>query len=214
MSDELASTRAPIVGVLLAGGLSRRMGGGDKSLMELGGDTILARVVKRARPQVETLILNANGDPGRFEGFQLPIIEDVIGGFAGPLAGILTGMTWTLENVPDATWMASFATDAPFLPEDLVVRLEDAVEKSDADIACAMSAGRTHPVFALWRIALKEDLHRAMEDEDMRKIDRWTSRYRVEHVEFDVEQFDPFFNVNRPENLDEASKLLNEKGAA
>ncbi|MBT3660774.1 MAG: molybdenum cofactor guanylyltransferase MobA [Rhodospirillaceae bacterium] len=210
----MVASKTPIVGVLLAGGLSRRMGGGDKSLMELGGDTILARVVKRAQPQVKTLILNANGDPGRFEGFGLPVVEDVIGGFAGPLAGILTGMTWTLKNAPEATWMASFATDAPFLPENLVARLVDAVENSDQDIACAMSAGRTHPVFALWRVALKDDLRLAMEDEDMRKIDRWTSRYRVAHVDFDVEQFDPFFNVNRPENLDEATKFLIEKGAA
>ena len=203
-----------VVGVLLAGGLSRRMGGGDKSLLELDGESILTHVVRRARPQVGTLVLNANGDPKRFEAFGLPVVADVIGGFAGPLAGILTGMTWAAENAPDARWLASFATDAPFLPDDLGARLAAALVDDAADIACAMSGGRTHPVFALWPVELRDQLRDAMESEDMRKIDRWTARYRVVHVDFEVTAIDPFFNVNRPENLEEAAALLARPGAA
>lgn len=200
--------RAGTVGVLLAGGLARRMGGGDKPLRTLGGRPILDRVIERARPQVSELLLNVNGDPSRFAGYGLPVAADVIEGHAGPLAGILTGLDWAAANAPRAHWLASFATDAPFLPADLVARLRDAVEDRGADMACAMSAGRTHPVFALWPVALRDELRSAMVDEDMRKIDAWTARYRIVHVDFAVEPIDPFFNINRPENLAEAEALL------
>jgi len=204
------------VGVLLAGGLARRMGGGDKSLLNLGGDRILDRVIDRAAPQVDTLILNANGDPARFQEFGLPVVADVLGDFAGPLAGVLTGMTWAATNAPEAEWLVSFATDAPFLPVDLVARLIDGVADGAADMACAQSNERTHPVFGLWPIRLMNELRRAMEEEDMRKIDRWTARYKIVHVAFDVgaDGVDPFFNVNRPENLEEAARLLQTRGAA
>jgi len=207
-----------VIGVLLAGGLARRMGGGDKPLLELAGESLLARIIDRALPQVDRLILNANGDPGRFDDFGLPVVEDVIGDFAGPLAGVLTGMTWVAENAPGVEWLASFATDAPFLPADMVERLADAVAENKSDMACAMSAGRTHPVFALWPVRLAGELRTAMENEDMRKIDLWTARYRITHVDFGATfvdgDVDPFFNVNRPENLEEAARLLNERGAA
>ena len=112
-----------LVGLLLAGGLSRRMGGGDKTLRPLGGRTILDHVIERVRPQVEPLVLNANGDPARFAGTGLPVAPDVVPDFAGPLAGVLTGLDWAAEHAPGARWVATFATDAPFLPTDLVERL-------------------------------------------------------------------------------------------
>ena len=207
-------TASGVVGVLLAGGLARRMGGGDKPLRTLGGKPILDRVVARARPQVTDLLLNVNGDPARFAGYGLPMAGDVIDGHAGPLAGILTGMEWAGAEHPDAEWIASFATDAPFLPGDLVARLRAAAEGEDAEIACAMSGGRTHPVFALWPVALAGDLRTAMVDEDMRKIDAWTERYRIVHVEFPTDPIDPFFNINKPDNLAEAERLLAGEGAA
>ncbi|HVO13604.1 MAG TPA: molybdenum cofactor guanylyltransferase MobA [Alphaproteobacteria bacterium] len=199
---------APIVGVLLAGGQSRRMGGGDKSLRLLGGKTILARVIERARPQVAALVLNANGDPTRFADYGLPIAADVVEGYAGPLAGVLTGMEWARANVPDALWLASFATDAPFLPTDLVERLGEAVADEGADMACASSAGRSHPVFGFWPIALAGELRRAMVEQGVRKVDVWTARYRLVTVDFSTEPIDPFFNTNRPEDLEEAERLL------
>lgn len=198
------------VGILLAGGLARRMGGGDKSLKELGGRPLLDHVVERARPQVDRLLLNVNGDPARFESFGLPVVADVVDGFAGPLAGILTGLEWMNEHAPKARWLASFATDAPFFPRDLVERLRRSAEDAEADIACACSGGRTHPVFALWSASLAGDLRTALVDDDVRKIDRWTAHYNVEEVAFDADEQgrDPFFNINRPEDLAEAETVI------
>ena len=139
-----------VVAVLLAGGLSRRMGGQDKMLRDLGGKSILARVVARIKPQADRLLLNANGDAARFADFSLPVAADVIEGHAGPLAGVLTGMEWARANAPDCPWVVSAPTDAPFLPRDLVRRLMAAVEAKGADMACASSGGRHHPVCGLW----------------------------------------------------------------
>jgi molybdenum cofactor guanylyltransferase len=195
------------VGVLLAGGLSRRMGGGDKTLRPLGGKPMLAHIIERAKPQVSTLIINANGDPARFAAFGLPVAADVIEGFAGPLAGVLTGMEWAAQNRPDAPWLATFATDAPFFPRDLASRLHEAVAREKADMACARSDGQEHPVFGLWPVRLRGDLRRAMA-EGVRKVDLWTARYKLAVAEFSAEPFDPFFNANRPEDLAEAERLL------
>ena len=203
---------AEIAGVVLAGGLSRRMGGGDKCLRPLAGRTILARVIERVRPQVAALMLNANGDRARFAAFALPVRADVVEGFAGPLAGVLTGMAWARECVPGARWLASFASDAPFLPRDLVARLLEAVAAGQAEIACAASGGRSHPVFALWPVALLEDLRRALVEDGLRKVDAWTARHRLVEVEFACEPIDPFFNTNRPEDLAEAEALLQRSG--
>lgn len=207
MKSESGMT-SPIIGVLLAGGQSRRMGGGDKSLRMLGGKTILTRVIERARPQVAALVLNANGDPARFADYGLPVAADVVEGYAGPLAGVLTGMEWARTHAPAARWLASFATDAPFLPADLVTRLLAPVGDEAADMACAASAGRSHPVFGLWPVALADELRRAMVEEGVRKVDIWTARYRLVTIDFPAEPTDPFFNTNRPEDLAEAERLL------
>jgi molybdopterin-guanine dinucleotide biosynthesis protein A len=196
-----------IVGVVLAGGLSRRMGGGDKCLRPLAGKPILAHIIERARPQVTTLILNANGDGTRFVSFGLPVVPDVVEGFAGPLAGILTGLEWARRHVPQGRWVASFASDAPFLPRDLVARMLNAVADQGADLACAASGGQAHPVFGLWRVDLADDLRRALTIEGIHKVDQWTARYKLAEVEFATAPFDPFFNANRPEDLDAAEQI-------
>lgn len=196
-----------VAGVLLAGGLGRRMGGGgDKPLKELAGKPLIAHTIQRARPQVTALVLNANGDPARFTEFGLPVIPDPVEGFVGPLAGILAGLDWARAQVPGAAWLASFATDAPFLPDDLVARLVEAVSREGADIGCAMSGGRTHPVFGLWPVRLANDLRRALIEEDMRKIDRWTARYKVAYAEWPADPVDPFYNVNTPDELAAAER--------
>ena len=197
-----------IVGLLLAGGQSRRMGGGDKALRVVGGVSLLERVIERLRPQVDELVLNANGDPGRFASFNLPVIADGVPDFAGPLAGVLAGLDWTAVHRPDCSDVVSAATDAPFLPVDLVDRLAAEREKSDADLACAASGGRTHPVFGLWPLRLREDLRLAVLEEGVRKVDQWTARYRLVTVEFADHPVDPFFNANRPQDLDAAAALL------
>ncbi|MEN8195905.1 MAG: molybdenum cofactor guanylyltransferase MobA [Pseudomonadota bacterium] len=201
-----------VVAVLLAGGLSRRMGGQDKMLRDLGGKSILARVVARIKSQAARLLLNANGDAARFAEFGLPVAADVIGGHPGPLAGVLTGMEWARANAPDCPWVVTAPTDAPFLPRDLVQRLVAAVEAEGADMACASSGGRHHPVCGLWPVRLAGELRRAMLEEDIRKVDIWTARYRLAVADWPTDPVDPFFNANRPEDLAEAERILGETG--
>jgi molybdopterin-guanine dinucleotide biosynthesis protein A len=200
------------VGLLLAGGLSRRMGGGDKSLRLLAGRPLLQHVIERVRPQVDALVLNANGDPARFAGFGLPVIADSIPDFAGPLAGILAGLHWAAAHRPDCDLVVSVATDAPFLPTDLVRRLTEQMKASEAELARAASGGQPHPVIGLWPVRLREDLRAALGD-GVRKVDRWTARFRLVTVPFAESPIDPFFNANRLEDLDRAEALLAQTSA-
>jgi molybdopterin-guanine dinucleotide biosynthesis protein A len=202
-----------IAGIVLAGGLARRMGGGDKGLRLLGGRTLLDWVIERARPQVVALALNANGDPARFAALGLEIVADPIPGFAGPLAGVLAGLDWAAGSDGAVTHVASFASDAPFFPRDLVARLAGAVAEG-ADLACAASDGQAHPVFGLWPVALRQDLRHALEEEGIRKVDHWTARHRLAQVAFPVAGVDPFFNANRPEDLAAAERLAAAADAA
>jgi molybdopterin-guanine dinucleotide biosynthesis protein A len=197
----------PTLGLLLAGGLARRMGGGDKPLRTIAGRTILAHVVERLRPQCDGLLLNANGDPVRFAEYGLPVVADSIPDFAGPLAGILAGLDWLAANRPGAQWLVSVAADTPFIPRDLVARLHAERAAANVPLACAASGGWTHPVIGLWPVALREELRHALTVEDERKIDRWTARHGVVSVEWPTEPVDPFFNANRPDDLAEAERL-------
>ncbi len=196
--------RENILGCILAGGLSRRMGGGDKTLLEIGGRPILTYVVERFRPQVGKLILNANGEAERFDSFDLPVVADTIEGFAGPLAGILAGLHHA-RTMTGITHVASAAGDTPFLPMDLVARL--AAEATTADtIVLATSGGNRHPVFGLWPVALADDLESWMRTTDTYKVLAWTSRHRLATVDFPMRrhgetEIDPFFNANTPEDL-------------
>jgi molybdenum cofactor guanylyltransferase len=201
-----------VVGLLLAGGLSRRMGGGDKCLRPLGGRPLLAHAIARLEPQVAALVLNANGDPARFAAFRLPVVADSISGFAGPLAGILAGLDWAAGEHPDCDSIVSVATDAPFLPLDLVARFTAAIAANGAALACAASGGRAHPVFGLWPVRLREDLRHALTVEGVRKVDVWTARHKLVTVPFADEPVDPFFNANQPEDLEMAAALLREHG--
>jgi len=196
-----------IPGVLLAGGRARRMGGGDKPMRTIGGRTLLDRVIARLAPQCDGLILNANGDPARFATFGLPVIADGVADFPGPLAGILAGLDWTAANHPDVEWMLSAAADCPFLPRDLVSRLQNDLVEQDAQLAVAASDGQSHPVIGLWHVSLREELRHALVVEDVRRIDRWTARYRLATVTWPVTPLDPFFNANTVEDIAEAERL-------
>jgi molybdenum cofactor guanylyltransferase len=204
---------SPIVGLVLAGGLARRMGGGDKGLIELHGRPILDHVIERLAPQVAHIVINANGAPARLANYGLPVVPDTVEGFAGPLAGVLAGIEWAARQCPGAEWIVTAATDTPFFPRDLVARLEQAVVEESADMACAASGGRHHPVFGLWPVALGPDLSRAMTLEDIRKVDLWTARHRLGIAEFPAEPYDPFFNVNRPDDVAEAERISRIVGA-
>lgn len=196
-----------IPGLLLAGGLARRMGGGDKPMQTIGGRSMLSRVVTRLAPQCDGLILNANGDPLRFAAFGLPVVADAVEGFAGPLAGILAGLDWIAANRPDIRWMLSAAADCPFLPRDLVERLHRARLEQAAQLAVAESAGQTHPVVGLWSLELREELRQAVVVEGCRAVGRWMGRYRLATVSWPVEPLDPFFNANTSDDLREAERL-------
>jgi molybdopterin-guanine dinucleotide biosynthesis protein A len=159
------------------------------------------------RPQAAALVLNANGDASRFAAYGLPVVADVVEGFAGPLAGILSGMEWVKARAPDIEWLVSAPTDAPFLPADLVARLVGAAVARGAPLGCAYSGGQAHPVVGAWRVSLAADLRRALVDEGVRKIDAWTAGYDLATAEWPAEPVDPFFNANSPDELAEAEKL-------
>ena len=202
------SSDAPATpGVLLAGGLARRMGGGDKPMREIGGRTILERVIARLKPQCDGLILNANGDPARFASFGLPVVADTVKDFPGPLAGILAALDWAATNRPEVQWVLSAAADSPFLPRDLVARLHRARAEQDAQLAVAASDGQSHPVIGLWCVALRQELRHALVMEDIRKIDRWTARYKLATVTWPTKPLDPFFNANTVDDIAAAERL-------
>ena len=188
----------------LAGGQARRMGGGDKALIDIGGQSILARQIA-ATSQHPVRFINSHGPKDRFSDYGLPVIPDYIDGFLGPLAGIVTGLEYLSQHHKEIDWMVSCATDIPFLPQTLAEALHMAVAQEQADMATARSAGRTHPVCSLWPVHLAAALRDALLGEDIRKIDRFTARYHVAYADFDVAP-DPFMNVNRPEDI--AAALL------
>jgi len=198
------------LGIILAGGLATRMGGGDKSLLPLGNGTLLSQVKARLAPQVSGLALNANGDPARFSDIGLPVLPDSIEGFAGPLAGVLAGLDWAANE--GASHIVSAAADTPFFPHDLVARLEEAARTSDHPIALAATLDPERgpmwqPTFGLWPVALRDDLHSALKD-GLRKVVMWTNKHGAAQAVFKPDPFDPFFNVNTPEDLAHAQTLL------
>jgi molybdenum cofactor guanylyltransferase len=204
----------PTPAVILAGGLARRIGGGDKPMREIGGQTILARVVARLAPQCDGLVLNANGQPARFAAFGLPVIEDSVAGFAGPLAGVLAALDWVAEQRSGIRWIVSAPGDCPFLPRDLAARLHRARSEQDAQLAVAASGGRAHPVIGLWNVTLRDELRQALTSEGVRRVDRWTARYRIATVSWPTAPFDPFFNINTADDLAEAGRLVAVDAAA
>lgn len=189
------------LGVILAGGLARRMGGGDKPLLKLGERTILACVEQRLAPQCESVILNANGDPARFSGIGLPVVPDSIPGHPGPLAGILAALEWAALHRPSVEWVISVPGDTPSIPADLVSRLHAEREAARRPLACAASGGREHYTICVWPVALRLDLRRALTAEGVRRVKDWARKCGLATVSWPAEPFDPFFNINTPEDL-------------
>jgi molybdopterin-guanine dinucleotide biosynthesis protein A len=201
------TSEVPTLGLVLAGGQARRMGGGDKASLKVGGKTILERVLAQLKPYCSPIILNANGDPARFSRYGLPVVADSIPDFAGPLAGILAGLDWAAKHAPKIEWLASAPGDCPFLPSDLVPRLHAARIAEGKPLACARSGEWRHPVAGLWPVALREDLRRALTVEGLHKIDAWTERHGAALAAWPDQPFDPFFNVNTPEDLAKAEEI-------
>jgi molybdopterin-guanine dinucleotide biosynthesis protein A len=202
----LSLIHRPTLGVVLAGGLARRLGGGDKWRIQIGQSTILDRVLDRLRPQCANIVFNGNSDPAAApQG--LTVVADSVPGYAGPLAGILAGLDWAAQNAPGIPWLVSVPSDCPFLPRDLVARLHRARSEGNATLACAESAGRRHPTVALWPIRLREELRLAITAERMRAVHQWTGRYPLAVAAWNDAPVDPFFNVNTPEDAAEAAAL-------
>lgn len=191
-----------IAGLILAGGRATRMSGRNKAEIELAGQTLLARAIARAKPQVGRLLLNANRDPALFGRYGLPVLKDTIGDHWGPLAGILAGLDHLAATWPQITWMASFPTDSPFFPEDLVARLAEAAE--GFDLAMATGNGQPEPVFSLWPVSLAGELRAALTS-GQRKVEDFARRYRLATVDWPAERF---FNVNTPDDLQQAARRL------
>jgi len=198
------------LGIVLAGGLARRMGGGDKARIRVGGMTILERVLARLRPQCSGLILSANADPARYADTGLPVVVDSVPDYAGPLAGILAGLDWAANHTPEIEWAVSVPSDCPFLPRNLVARLHQARVEARARLACAHSGEWRHPVIALWPVILRENLHRALTDEGVRKVDQFTARYAVGVATWSAVPVDAFFNVNTFDQAATAERIAAE----
>ena len=204
----------PTLGLVLAGGLARRMGGGDKALIEVGGVAILDRVLERLRGACQPIVVNANGDPARFARYGLPVVPDGIPDFAGPLAGILAGLDWAAAHTPATEWLASVPGDCPFLPRDLVARLHAARAAASTPLACARSGEWRHPVVGLWRVDLRDDLRHAVAVEGLRKIELWTARHGIALASWPDQPFDPFFNVNTPDDAATADDVAKQYAQA
>lgn len=198
------------LGLVLAGGQARRMGGGDKALIRIGEATILRRVLDRLAPHCARIVLNANGDPARFASYGLPVIADDVPDFAGPLAGVLAGLEWAAANTPEIDWMVSVPGDCPFIPRDLVPRLHAARRAAGVPLACARSGEWRHPVAGLWPVALRHDLRRALLAEGLHKIEVWTSRHGVAIADWPAAPIDPFFNINTPQDAAQAARMASE----
>tara|TARA_A100001011_G_scaffold334915_1_gene363541 strand:+ start:558 stop:1190 length:633 start_codon:yes stop_codon:yes gene_type:complete len=202
-----------IPGIILAGGLSRRMGGGDKGLLMLGKTSIIERVIDKVSPQVGSLAININGDSSRFPDYKLPIIPDSIKGYLGPLSGILAGMEWAFKN--GNRYIATVAADTPFLPDDFIKRLHAMVKSKNLNIGIAASRVLStddvfmHPTFGIWEVGLKDDLRNALAN-DTRKIMFWAKKFKLDYYYFDTSDklSDPFFNINTPDDLEKAKCRL------
>jgi len=203
----------PTLGLVLAGGRARRMGGADKSLLRIGGRPLIERVFQTLRPESTALVVNSNAESGRFEKFHGPVVRDSVPGHPGPLAGILAGLDWAAVHAPHLAYVASAPADAPFLPADLIPRLHAARLAAGTPLACAASGGRRHPVIGLWPVALREDLRRALTEEGLRKVEAFAARHGVAVAEWPDTPVDPFFNVNTPEDAARAEALI-QSGAA
>lgn len=196
-----------VIGVILAGGLARRMGGGDKCLLPLAGKTLLQRTIDRAQPQVAKLLLNANGNSLRFARTRLPVIADAYPNNPGPLAGIHAAFVWMQVNAPNAEWLVSFASDTPFFPDNFVEALFEAAQKSDQRLVVATSKSQIHPVFCLWHRSLTSAIAAQLVTGEVPRLQEWIKAREPLEVNFSAEGYDPFFNINTPQDLYTAEPL-------
>lgn len=201
-----------VAGIVLAGGLSTRMGGQDKCLLKLGDKTLLQRAVDKLTLQVDVVAINTNSREAAYRAIGLPVLHDSFEGYAGPLAGVLAGMEWA-QSI-GAEHVATVAADTPFFPNDLVAKMQEALAAASGQIAIAETpSGGTkffnHPTFGLWPVALRDDLRDAL-GQGVRKVVQWVAPHGMVKAAFPADPFDPFFNVNRPSDYEKAQQFLAE----
>lgn len=204
----MTDNNSVMTGVILAGGLAKRMGGGDKCLLPLAGKTLLQRSIDRAQQQVDELVLSANGNSLRFARSRLPVVADLFPNFPGPLAGIHAAMTFMDKRNPNHEWLASFACDTPFFPRDIVQQLYNASVGTDAQVIVACSNNRVHPVFALWHASLRSKIEHRLQKTDPPRLQEWIEELKPIYVDFSGVGYDPFFNINTPQDLYSAEAQL------
>lgn len=202
------------LGVILAGGRARRLGGQDKAFLELNGRPVVAHALQRFIPQCDNVVISANGDPARFDILKLPVLADSLPDFSGPLAGILTTLDWVATHEPTIEWVASVTVDTPFIPYDLVRRLHEARHNQNAQLAMAHSGERNHPVNAIWPVSLRGPLRQAMQEEGLRKVEVWIKRHDLAIATWSTDPIDPFFNINTYEDLELAGDLARSVGVS
>lgn len=206
----MSVARSKPIGLILAGGQASRMGGGDKPLLEVGGQSILARILLKLSPQCAAIVISANGDPARFSQFGCAVLADPVEGFAGPLAGVLAGMNWAADSGRPEADILSVSGDCPFLPRDLADKLEAARLAAHAPVACASSGGRAHPVVALWSVTLRQALHDTLVHARAFKVRGFQDAQGGVACEWPDVPFDPFMNVNTPQDLASANAIASQ----
>jgi molybdopterin-guanine dinucleotide biosynthesis protein A len=195
-----------ILGAILAGGKSKRMGE-DKLFLNLNNKTLIEHTINKVKKYFKELIIITNKKNEFFVRNNLTTVKDCIEGQLGPLVGILTAMKWAKENIPKCSWIASFPCDTPFFPESIISKFIEESKKKESLILCASSHGRKHNTFGLWSIELYDKLYNDLVNNKVRKVQDWTKANNIKNLEFEFKDYDPFFNINTSEDLEFAKKL-------
>ena len=201
----MIQSKKKILGVILAGGLSRRMGGKNKFLKKINNNVIIDLIIERAKKQVDKLIINVNNEIPYLSKFNLSIIPDIVKGYKGPLAGVLSGMSWAKKQSKNIDYIATFACDAPFFPKNLVQNLLSEIKNDNLDIIIPKYNGQKHPVFGIWSVDLIDSLKKYIVEDDLQKVDTWIIKHKFKILDFKNLKYDPFFNINTPEELSKAN---------
>ena len=200
-----------ILGAILAGGKSKRMGK-DKLFLELNNKMLIEHTINKVEKYLKDIIIITNQKNEYFSRKNLTTVEDCIEGQLGPLVGILTAMKWAKENLKECSWIATFPCDTPFFPETIIKKFIEKSKKKDSLLLCASSHGRKHNIFGLWSLDLYEKLRDDLINNKIRKVQDWTEKHKITNVEFDFKEYDPFFNINTLDDLETAKKIVkNEK---
>ena len=197
-----------ICAIILTGGLSKRMGGGKKTFKKFNNKIIFDRVLNKIESQAEKIIVNNNGDKNLFMNYKIVVVEDILKGFLGPLAGIHAGFKWLIDNEIGYDWLASVPGDTPFIPDDLIEKLAEKAKLGNHKIIIAKSFGKIHPTVGLWHISLYENLEESIK-KGKRKILDWASNHSLNYLEFNNFKYDPFFNINYKEDIQKAEEIEN-----